>query len=53
MNPPDLCWKWGDFNFAGSHFKDSRRGDFSFPGMVACKVEVPHFKHKSRGFTLA
>ena len=38
-----------DFNFAGSHvweaevphLKVPRRGDFSFPGMVACKVEVP------------
>ena len=19
VNPPDLCLKWGDFNFAGSH----------------------------------
>ena len=40
MNPPDLCWKWGDFNFAGSH---------------AWKAEScsPHFKHKSGGFTMA
>ena len=29
-------------------------GNFSFPGMAACKVGVPlHFKHKSGGFTLA
>ena len=30
-----------DIQLGLPHFKVPRRGDFSFPGMVACKVEVP------------
>ena len=49
VNPPDLCLKWGVFNYAGSHAWKTevpplgtlKWGDFSFPSMVACKVEVP------------
>ena len=49
VNPPDLCLKWGVFNYEGSHACKTevpplgtlKWGDFSFPSMVACKVEVP------------
>ena len=50
--PPDFCFKWGDFNFAGSHawkaevpttskFQVGRTSTHQSPGMAACKVEVP------------
>ena len=41
VNLPDLCLKWGDFNFAGSHaWKPEAPRTWNFE-MVACKVEVP------------
>ena len=50
VNPPDLCLKRGGLQLCRQPCLESwspptcgtlKWGDFSFPGMAACKVEVP------------